>query len=582
MKKIDKDTAKSQMRTAIMFRQIFLTVTCIFNLALMAQNAPNITLTVKDSINSEPVSYATVELLSVTDSLLIAGITDDNGFIAIPAQTGLAKISVRFIGYKTCIMPVTALDMGVILLSEDATQLSAISVSGSNRTVKIDRDIFVITNELKAGTATSRELLGKLNGVQYNPYDQSIMVNGSPNVLILMDGIEKDQNMAKTISPDRISRVEVIKDPIGKYAADGYTAVINIITRKDFSGIDITANTNQFINFISPHGNSTFFQGGSNVNILYTYKNLNLYASYFNWGNKLRIPSFYEKRYGNLTVITLPMDYNNPNMVSSDSQNNITFGGDYLIKEDHIIALEVNYNTGNNKSTNISDLISYRNNTETGRSQSISFSHTKQNSLQTTLTYNGKWNEKSNFEADFRYRHSLPTNLSTFEQGDMFSEMKNYQIENFYRINTQYSYQFTPKFSISLGYGAMSDRFILYYDKNPNQDKKLIQNQVRHRPSVYFNYAPFQKLNFKVGAMVEFFNQKITFNEFTKENKLKQQETGFLPFANIMYRPSDNFNVTLKYNATPAYPDINSLNTVATQQDSLTWQIGNINLKPSN
>ncbi|MCL2597880.1 MAG: TonB-dependent receptor family protein [Paludibacter sp.] len=552
------------------YKKVFFAMVLIFYATTLAsQNIPNITVTVKDSVTAVPIGYATVELLNPTDSALIGGITNDDGFIAIPAQANTAKIRVTFIGYKTFVAPVTALDMNVFL-AEDATELSEVTVEGANRINKIDRDVFFITKELKAGTATSRELLGKLNGVTYNPYDQSISVNGNSNVLILVDGIERDQNMAKTLSPDRIDRVEVIKDPVGKYAADGYRAVINIITKTNFSGIDINANTNPMFNFIDRHGSpSVFIQENSSLNILYTYKKLNIYTSYWNNYGDLYIPLSSENRYGDIIVKTPPMDYINPNMNIINNYNNITFGGDYLLKEGNTLALEVNYNTGFNKQRGISDLSTYQNDEIIGRSISNTFSRGTNDALQTTLTYKGKWSKKSNFEADFRYRYSFPSNYSNFLQGEMFSSSANNQTENFYRINLNYTYQFTQNFSMDFGYGAIID-----YNNLHQNNSTLRQQQIRNRPSVYLSYAPVQKLSFKIGAMLEFFNQKFETSE--------QSQLGILPFANIMYKPSDKFSVTLKYNSYPSYPDINSLNTFTTQRDSLTWAVGNPDLKPSN
>ena len=564
-------------------RKFFISVALICSATIFAQNAPNITVTVKDSATAEPIGYATVELLNAADSSLISGITNDNGFIAIPARPGTAKIHISFVGYKDYKAPITALDLGVVLLAEDATLLSEVSVTGSNRTVKIDRDIYVITKDLKAGAVTSRELLGKLNGVVYNPYDQSLMVNGDKNVLILIDGIEKDQNMAKTLSPDRIDRVEVIKNPVGKYAADGYKAVINLITKKDFSGFDININPNPMFNFISPKGNNVFIQEASNLNFLYTYKKLNLYATYFNWHTNLKIPMISEKRYGDLTVKTPSMEtaYKNPNMNNLGNMNNVTLGGDYTIKDGHNIALEMNLNTSNNYNSIISDLTTFKDGIPIGENHSKSTSKSNLLSEQATLTYHGKLSEKSNFEADLRYRHSTPENFSTFEQGGMpKAETKNNQVENFYRINAQYTYQFTPKFSMDLGYGAMIDNYNLY-----QAGATLTQHQVRNRPSAYFSYTFSDKLNMKAGAMVEFFNQTYTYPDSIlnlKYKTLKQSQTGFLPFVNVMYRPSDKFSVTAKYRAYPSYPEISQLNTFTTQTDSLTFSVGNPDLKPSN
>jgi len=128
---------------------------------------------------------------------------------------------------------------------------------------------------------------------------------------------------------------------------------------------------------------------------------------------------------------------------------------------------------------------------------------------------------------------------------------------------------------MDLGYGAMIDHTNLYQNGTT-----LTQNQVRHRPSAYFSYAPSQQLSFKVGAMVETFNQNFTSPSLTSD--LKQSQVGFLPLASVMYKPSQNFSINARYWATPAYPNINSMNTFQTQIDSLTWSVGNPYLKSSN
>jgi len=531
--------------------------------------AETISVTVKDSKTKESVEYATVELLNEKDSVIAGGITNAKGYIDLPGTVNSGKIRIQFLGYKTYEAAVSNKDLGTVFLEEDEKELAGVTVTGQTRTVKIDRDVTVITKELKAGTATARELLGKLSGVQYNPYDQSIAVNGKSNILILVDGIEKDQNMAKTLSPDRIARVEVIKDPVGKYAADGYSAVINIITVKDFSGIDVNINTNPMFNFITPRGNNVFIQEGTNVNILYTYKKLNLYATYYSWAGKLRLPIAAEKRYGDISVMTPPFDYKNPNFSPTFAANTISFGGDYTLNPKNTLAFEINYNGNTQKTTANSDLTTYYNNIAIGESHFTNNTRNTSNPLQATLTYHGKWSEKSHFEGDLRYRHSTPTNFSDYTQGEMYSSSYNTQVENFYRLNLDYTYQFNPKFSAEIAYGAIIDNFNFYQN-----NQTLTQHQVRNRPSFYLTYSPAKQWSMKAGAMVEFYNQ--TFMD------LKQSQTGFLPYVNIMYRPSDKFSMTAKYQATPNYPSINSLAAFETQTDSLTWTMGNPYLKASN
>ena len=215
-----------------------LSLTLLFVLTLnvfstYAKSADDISATIKDSKTRQPLEFATVELLNEKDSTLVGCMADSKGYFQVTAPAKVAKLRIRYMGYKTFDAPVKEYDLGILLMEEEASNLGEVTIKGKGKTNKIDRDIYYVTKEFRAGTVTSQELLGKLNGVNYNRYDRSITVNGSTKVLILVDGIEKDQDMVKNLPSDRIERVEVIKDPVGKYAADGYTAVINILLKKE-------------------------------------------------------------------------------------------------------------------------------------------------------------------------------------------------------------------------------------------------------------------------------------------------------------------------------------------------------------
>ncbi len=229
----------------------YLFISLLFlSIGVSAKNAGDVSATLKDSKTKEPIAFASVELLSAKDSLLTGCITDSKGYFEIAPPANTSKIRFRFVGYKNTELVIKDKDLHVIYLEEEARLLNEVNVTGSSRTNKIDRDVFTITKELRAGTISSQELLGRLSGVHYNVYDKSISVNGSTNVLILVDGIEKDQQFAKNLQPERIERVEVIKDPVGKYATDGFSAVINIVLKKDYSGIDATISNTVFFDVV--------------------------------------------------------------------------------------------------------------------------------------------------------------------------------------------------------------------------------------------------------------------------------------------------------------------------------------------
>ena len=553
------------MKTRIIYTLLFAAFTLF-----AAKAAPDVSVTVKDSKTKEAIGYATIELLTVQDSVLTGGITNDKGFLSLPCNVDSAKIRIQYLGYKTYEATVANKNMGTVLLEEDVKMLKEVTVTGSARTVKVDRDVFVISKEMRAGTSLSRELLGKLNGVIYNPYDQSIKVNGNTNILILIDGIEKDQNMAKTLSPDRIDRVEVIKDPVGKYSADGYRAVINIITKKNYAGLEVNVNATPVFNFTNYNTSpSTFLEEHAGFNILYTYNKINIYSNYTGNFSNYRIPGESVKQFGKLIIATPTLSNKNPNLAQKGNDNSFSLGGDYLIKPNNTISLELNYYSNMSKYTQQDDLTSYFDGTPIGKNQSLSINRSTNDALRSTLTYKGKWNEKSNFEANFRYQHSTPKNSILFTQGTTQSDSYNTQYANYYRVNFDYNYQCTPKFNINLAYGTIIDNYLLYQN-----NKTLKQNQVRNRPGLYLSYAPFEKLSMKAGATVEFFHQ-------TYQN-VSQTQTAFLPFINIRYSPVNKFSVTAKYHSWATYPGIDQLSTFTAQLDTLTWSIGNPDLRMSN
>ena len=190
------------MKKRLFLSAFALLSSCMF--LFSAKSAADISATVKDRQTKQPIEFATVELLSAKDSLLLGCITDSKGYFEITPPQKTSKIRIRFMGYKSYEVAFKDRDMGTVLMDEDAKELKEVSVKGNARQNKIDRDVFTITKELRAGTSSSSELLGKLNGVNFNRYDKSISVDGKTNVLILVDGVEKDQTMAKNLAPERI------------------------------------------------------------------------------------------------------------------------------------------------------------------------------------------------------------------------------------------------------------------------------------------------------------------------------------------------------------------------------------------
>lgn len=534
--------------------------------SMPSKSADDVSATIKDNTARQPIEFATVELLNEKDSLLIVCMADSKGHFEITPPAKVSRIRVKFVGYKTYVAPVADNDLGTLLMEPDAQQLDGVIVTASNKTNKVDRDVYYVNKDLRAGTVTSQELLGRLSGVTFNQYDKSITVNGSSKVLILVDGIEKDQDMIKNLPSDRIERVEVIKDPVGKYATDGYTSVINIILKKDYAGIDVFVTNTTFLDFVGSNGGDIFTQNMGNVNVTYTRKKLNVYTAGNLYSGNFNIPAEYIKQYGNYRIQTTPKDEDHTNSAVQSLKGKINLGADYTISKKHLVSAEFKYSGGNDKSSTRFDIINSVNDVVRDSSFSLNNNRSNSDNMQGTLTYKGKFDQDNSLDADVRYSYSNGSAYNYYGQDQFLSETNIKSKGNYVRSNVNYSHQFSPSLNMDFGYGNV-------YSDNTNTllTHSFVQREYRNRLSLYASYKPTDKINTKVGGILENYHQKNTNAQVNK--------TAFLPFVNVQYIPNKSFNLVAKYHASSEYPEADQISVFKTAQDSLLWSAGNPNLK---
>jgi len=76
------------------------------------------------------------------------------------------------------------------------------------------------------------EILNQIHGLRYDRMSNQIRVGNETNVLYLVDGVVQAKEYTLNLPPDRIARIEVDKDPKGRFQSMGYGAVICITTVK--------------------------------------------------------------------------------------------------------------------------------------------------------------------------------------------------------------------------------------------------------------------------------------------------------------------------------------------------------------
>jgi hypothetical protein len=102
-----------------------------------------------------------------------------------------------------------------------------------------NRDIFTVTAKMREGVTSVGEMLGRVQGLEYDYATETVKYLGSKKVKILVDSIDKDETYIRRLSPNRLSRVEIIHNPAGQYS--DYDVLVNVRTKENYRGYEVYA-----------------------------------------------------------------------------------------------------------------------------------------------------------------------------------------------------------------------------------------------------------------------------------------------------------------------------------------------------
>ncbi len=209
-----------------------------------------VTGTVADEGNGTAIPFASIALMSVRDSSIIAGqlAKEDGSFRLLELPFGKYRLQVNFMGYDPynsdpfILSPRTEVEYnaGIIALRPRINNLEEAVVieESSSLEMLIDRRVFRVGNDLSAAGGTASELLLNVPSVAVD-IDGNVSLRGSSQVQILIDGRPSGltgsaQNaFLEQIPASSIDRVEVITNPSAKYDPDGMAGILNIILKKN-------------------------------------------------------------------------------------------------------------------------------------------------------------------------------------------------------------------------------------------------------------------------------------------------------------------------------------------------------------
>ncbi len=584
------------------FRLSFILLFSIISLFSIGQQ-PAILIKVVDA-KYNPVGFANISIVNKIDSTKISNaITDSIGItkINLAAKTNLAAknaytIKVSAIGYKKYSKDYFINDQSsiAIKLTEDPTQLNEVVVKSTKALIRQEDDKSVVDPEpLAASSTNAYETVEKVPGV-FIDQDGNIYLNGLSPAGVQINGRDLRMSAAdiaillKSLPPNAIQKIELIRTPSAKYDASGGGGLVNIVLMKGVKiGLNGSVNTgfsqgeygNQFLGFNLNNNNDKL---SSYVNAQYSNNNG---VTITNSDRILSIDSVLKQEaravspnhsanlgYGFGKTIKEKWEFNYDGRMSQNKFDNTTNSNSFLRQ------ISINQNTGN--------LQTYVNNKGTNNFMNQSFR------VKLKLdTVGGEWVNDVSFNfskssTDQNYSNLLVArNTSSGGEGDFGND------RNFFTYQSDIRKKIR---GITIESGVKTS--LLNFNNNSNYTKNIAglitpdpfrTSKFNYKEQINAAYLQGSKtwgpVVLKVGSRLE--QTIMQGHQFIpKDTTFSINRTDAFPYVYLSRKILMIMNYELRgflvYRKTISRPSYDYLNPFAKYIDPFLYEVGNPNLKP--
>jgi len=205
-------------------------------------------------VKNNSIPFASIKVKSVLDTLKhYALVADSNGMATANISPNKNyTVLVNAIGYKKYTKTIAFENSSIIIIKllEDPTQLNQVVVTSSKALVKQEDDKSVVDPEpLAAGSTNAMETIEKTPGI-FIDSDGNIYLNGLSPAGVQINGRDLKMSpsdlatLLKSLPPNVIQKIELIRTPSAKYDASGGGGVVNIVLKKGVKlGLNGSINT---------------------------------------------------------------------------------------------------------------------------------------------------------------------------------------------------------------------------------------------------------------------------------------------------------------------------------------------------
>ncbi len=229
------------------YKIFFLTIILFWGRDIQAQQH-SLLIKVVDAKNY-PVALANIQIRAKEDSTKITHLLSDTlGLAKLPIVAKSSfQITVTAVGYKKAIKDIVITEQSSvsIKLTEDPKQLTEVVVKSSKPLIRQEDDKSIVDPEpLAASSTNAYETIEKTPGI-FIDQDGQVYLNGLSPASVQINGRDLKMSasdvatMLKSLPPNAIQKIELIRTPSAKYDASGGGGVVNIVLAK---GIKIGTN----------------------------------------------------------------------------------------------------------------------------------------------------------------------------------------------------------------------------------------------------------------------------------------------------------------------------------------------------
>jgi len=527
---------------------------------------------VLDKNDNTALAYATVSLMN-DNKAITTGVTNDDGLFSVFSHDSISAIRASFVGYETQNRQINnSPDFSTFYLKREPVGLVETQVSANTVMSNIERTSYLITHKMREGTSSAFDLLNKLPAFRVDNMNNTVRTGKNEPVLLLIDGMQQSEDYIKSLPAERIIRMEVVHQPSGRFISENYSAVVNYILKKDYTGFDINIHNSTMINPVKTNGNDWLVTEQPGFNFTFTKNNFSAYTYYDYKRTKLNMSRYRFINMRGQHVRTEDVSIDKPGDIYSNYSNHLVMGANYRINPNHAISLENDYIFTNSSSENryiINKTPEYfpgdylYNDTTTTK--------LKDKNYRGTLFYKGHINDNIRLYSDLSYNyysddvdnHYRQTMI--FEERNIFKEKKNQLM-----FNLEGDFRIIPQHAFTIGY---SNNWRKYGSDSFAGEKFIDYKEFRNKFFFYFVSNINEHIQTKIGS--SFDHIRISSLEY------KNTQFTIQPHVQIGYSPNEDLNIGLSYVTNSDNPTLSQLSIMPITLDTIVNQIGNPELKTS-